>query len=114
VTASIADNGGFWPLVGAAHFAGHGLTDGQIARLVDGSTPHPGASLTEPAALARPLAELPATYVKCVLGDPEPSDDVAELLTGDRWRLQELETGHWPMFSRPRELAQLLIESAAP
>jgi pimeloyl-ACP methyl ester carboxylesterase len=114
VTASIAENGGFWPLVGAAHFDGHGLTDEQIARLVDGSTPHPGASLTEPAALARPLGELPATYVKCVLGDPEPGDDVAELLTGDRWRLEELETGHWPMFSRPRELAQLLIEIATP
>ena len=114
VAAAIAENGGFWPLVGAAHFDGHGLTDEQTARLVDGSTPHPGASLTEPAALARPLGELPATYVKCVLGDPEPSDDVAELLTGDRWRLAELETGHWPMFSRPRELAQLLTEIATP
>ncbi|HEY0536524.1 MAG TPA: alpha/beta hydrolase [Actinoplanes sp.] len=112
VRASIAENGGFWPLVAAAHYDGSGLTDQQIARIVRGSTPHPGATLTEPAALARPLGDLPATYIKCVLGDPEPSDDVAELLTGDNWRLVELDTGHWPMFSRPRELARLLLEAA--
>lgn len=70
------------------------------------------ATLTEPAVLARPLGDLPATYVKCTLGDPEPSDGVAKLLTSGRWRLIELDTGHWPMFSRPRELAQVLLDMA--
>ncbi|MEV6848936.1 alpha/beta hydrolase [Actinoplanes sp. NPDC051411] len=113
VRASIAANGGFWPVVGAAHFDGNGLTSEQVARIVEGSTPHPGASLVEPAVLARPLGELPATYLKCVLDDPEPSDDVAELLTGERWELVELDTGHWPMFSRPRELAALLVTAGS-
>jgi pimeloyl-ACP methyl ester carboxylesterase len=62
VKASTAESGGFWLRVPAAHYDGHGLTDEQIARIVDGSTPHPGATLTEPAVLARPLGELPATY----------------------------------------------------
>ncbi|MFE1974753.1 alpha/beta fold hydrolase [Streptomyces hygroscopicus] len=54
VRASIAENGEFWPVAPAAHFEGHGLTDEQIARIVRGSTPHPGATLTEPAVLERP------------------------------------------------------------
>jgi hypothetical protein len=55
--ASIAENGGFWPVAPAAHYKGHGLTDEQITRIVVGSTPHPGAALTEPAAPERPLAD---------------------------------------------------------
>ncbi|MGW7364452.1 alpha/beta fold hydrolase [Streptomyces sp. NPDC054841] len=110
--AAIAENDGFWAPLTAADFDGQGLTDEQIARIVGGSTPHPGATLTEPAVLARPLGELPATYVKCLLDGPEPSGDVAELLNGERWRLVEMDTGHWPMFSRPRELARILHRSA--
>lgn len=110
--ASIAANGGFWPVAPAAHFEGHGLTDDQIARIVSRATPHPGATLTEPAVLERPLDDLPATYITCTLGDPEPSDDVATLLTSGRWRLAEMKTGHWPMFSQPRELAQILLDIA--
>jgi hypothetical protein len=79
---------------------------------VGGSTPHPGASLAEPAVLARPLGELPATYIKCLLDGAEPSDDVAELLTSKHWRLVEMDTGHWPMFSQPLELARILHRSA--
>ncbi|OKH99324.1 esterase [Streptomyces sp. CB02923] len=112
VRASIAENGGFWPVAPAAHYQGHGLTDEQIARIVAGSTPHPGATLTEPAALERPLGDLPATYIKCTLGDPEPSDDVAKLLTSEYWRLIEMDTGHWPMLSQPSELAQILLAAA--
>lgn len=111
--AALAGNGGFWAPLTAPECAGQGLTDEQIARFVGGSTPHPGASLTEPAELTRPLGELPATYVKCLLDGPEPTDDVAELLKSERWRLVELDTGHWPMFSRPRELARILTDAAA-
>ena len=110
--ASIAENGGFWPPLTAADYDGQGLTDEQIARIVGGSTPHPGASLTEPAVLARPLGELPATYIKCLLDGAEPSDDVAELLTSEHWRLVKMDTGHWPMFSQPRELARILLDAA--
>ncbi|AXI78278.1 alpha/beta fold hydrolase [Peterkaempfera bronchialis] len=110
--ASIAENGGFWAPLTAADYDGQGLTGEQIARIVGGSTPHPGATLTEPAVLTRPLGGLPATYVKCLLDGPEPSADVAELLTNEHWRLVEMDTGHWPMFSRPGELARILHRSA--
>lgn len=113
VEASIAGNGGFWAPRTAAEYEGQDLGREQTARLVAGSTPHPGATLTEPAVLSRPLGELPATYVKCLLDGPEPNPDVAKLLTGERWRLVELATGHWPMFSRPDELARILLAEAA-
>ncbi|MFF0234752.1 alpha/beta fold hydrolase [Micromonospora sp. NPDC005254] len=106
----LADNGGDWPPPDAAEFDGQGLTDEQIARLLKGATPHPGATLTEPAVLARPLGELPTTYVKCLLDGPEPNDTVSALLTSEHWRLVTMATGHWPMFSQPAELARLLVE----
>ncbi|MFD3802828.1 alpha/beta fold hydrolase [Streptomyces sp. NPDC058611] len=112
VEAAIAGNDGFWPPLAAADFTGQGLDAAQTARIVSGSTPHPGASLTEPAVLAGPLGGLPATYVKCLLDGADPGPDVARLLTGGNWRLVELDTGHWPMFSRPRELARVLLDAA--
>jgi pimeloyl-ACP methyl ester carboxylesterase len=110
--ATIAENGGFWPVAPAANYEGHGLTGRQVARILADATPHPGATLTEPAMLAHPLGDLPGTYIMCRLAGDEPSDAVAELLTSEHWRLAEMETGHWPMFSQPRELAQILLAAA--
>ncbi|MFF7384396.1 alpha/beta fold hydrolase [Streptomyces griseoluteus] len=110
--ASLARNGGFWPPAPASHFAGHDLTEQQIARIVARSTPHPGRALTEPAALAGPLSALKATYVLCAPEGEEPDDEVARLVAGGQWRLVRMGTGHWPMFSRPRELARVLLAAA--
>jgi pimeloyl-ACP methyl ester carboxylesterase len=103
---------GFWPPLTAEDFAGQGLSDAEIARIVERATPHPAASLTEPAELARPLGELPATYVKCLLDGETPSPDVVELLRSDRWELVEMATGHWPMFSQSKELTAILLDAA--
>ncbi|MFF2330100.1 MULTISPECIES: alpha/beta fold hydrolase [unclassified Streptomyces] len=111
--AAIDGNGGFWAPLTAADCDGQGLTDEQTARITGGSTPHPGATLTEPAVLARPLGELPATYIKCLLDGDEPKEVVAKLVAdNERWDLVEMSTGHWPMFSQPHELARILHESA--
>ncbi|WP_328436620.1 alpha/beta hydrolase [Streptomyces sp. NBC_00457] len=113
VREEIAAHNGSWPSAGADHYAGQGLTDEQIARIVAGQTPHPGATLTEPAVLKGPIAELPATYITCLLDGEDPMDAVAEALKSDHWELVEMDTGHWPMFSQPRELARVLRESVA-
>ncbi|WP_413099046.1 alpha/beta fold hydrolase [Streptomyces sp. Inha503] len=112
VEASMAANDGFWAPVTEADCEGQGLTDEQIARFVAGATPHPGATLSEPAVLARPLGGLPATYIKCLLDGDEPMGHAAELLKSEHWRLVEMDTGHWPMFSQPRELARILLGCA--
>ncbi|MER5940553.1 alpha/beta hydrolase [Streptomyces sp. NPDC001928] len=111
VRAAIVKNDGWWPPLTAADCAGQGLTDEQIARFVDGSTPHPGTTLTEPAVMPRPLSEVPGTYVKCLLDGEEPWGAAAELLKSDRWELVNMDTGHWPMFSQPHDLARILHES---
>ncbi|MFF4037786.1 hypothetical protein [Streptomyces sp. NPDC001816] len=90
IRAALAEYDGVWPLLAPAAYANQDLTDEQIARLVGDGTRHPAATPTEPAVLKRPLAERPRPYVKCVL----------------------LNTGHWPMFSTPHELAGILDEAA--
>jgi pimeloyl-ACP methyl ester carboxylesterase len=110
--ATLAENAGFWPVVPASHFEGHGLTGEQIARIVAGATPHPGATLTEPAVMARPVENLPATYISCVRDGAEVDEDLAELIARTDWTVVEMDTGHWPMFSRPRELAQIFLDAA--
>ncbi|MFD5469741.1 alpha/beta fold hydrolase [Streptomyces sp. NPDC127105] len=113
VRRALDAHGGFWPPLPPDDYAGQELTDEQIHRIVTEGTPHPGATLTEPAVLRHPVGELPATYVKCLLDGPEPMPAVAEALRSERWNLVEMDTGHWPMFSRPRELAVLLAKAAA-
>jgi pimeloyl-ACP methyl ester carboxylesterase len=113
VEETLARNDGRWQPLTADAFEGQGLTDEQIARIVESATPHPGASLTEPAELSRPLGELPATYIKCLLDGEEAAGDVVESLKSEKWRLVEMDTGHWPMFSQPRELARILLREGA-
>ncbi|NEB94647.1 alpha/beta fold hydrolase [Streptomyces bauhiniae] len=112
IEASLVRNDGVWSPAPASHYAGHGLTEEQIARIVASSTPHPGRTLTEPAVLSGPLSALAATYVLCAPVREEPDDDVAQLVAEGHWRLVRMDTGHWPMFSRPRELAQVLLDAA--
>ncbi|MDF3298966.1 alpha/beta fold hydrolase [Streptomyces tropicalis] len=113
VRRAIAEHGGAWPPPPPGDFAGQGLSEQQIDRIVTEGTPHPGASLTEPAELRRPLGELPATYVKCLLDGPDPAPAVAALTSGGSWELVRMDTGHWPMFSQPDALARILAEAAA-
>ncbi|SES17453.1 alpha/beta fold hydrolase [Actinokineospora terrae] len=105
--ALIVANGGWWPVAPASHFAGHDLTDDQITRILTNSTPHPGSSLTEPAELPHPLDTTPTTYIASLLPHGTPTDPPPP-----HWRLVELNTGHWPMFSQPRELARILLTEA--
>ncbi|AKU16829.1 alpha/beta fold hydrolase [Luteipulveratus mongoliensis] len=109
--AALADNDGLWPPLKAGDYAGQGLTAPQIDRIVTGSTPHPGATLTEPATLSGPLSDLPVTYVKCLIDGPKPTDDVARLATSDTWQIVNLNAGHWPMLSEPLELAKILLDA---
>ncbi|MFI6150426.1 alpha/beta fold hydrolase [Streptomyces sp. NPDC051109] len=112
VEAAIAAHDGFWPPLTADDCAGQGMDGEQITRLLAGATPHPGATLTEPAELKAPLSELPALYVKCLLDGEDPGPVVSALLNGERWSLFRMNTGHWPMFSQPSELARILAGAA--
>lgn len=64
-------------------------------------------------------AQLPKTAVWCTV----PSQQVRQLvasgnamyqeLAGSEWKFLDLPTGHWPMFSKPRELAEILAREGS-
>ncbi|TWD72493.1 pimeloyl-ACP methyl ester carboxylesterase [Kribbella amoyensis] len=108
LTDQLARAGGYWPPLTAEDYAGQDLTEPMITRIVDLSTPHPGRAIQEPARLPRPITELPTTYLKCLRDGATPTSTVLTHLKSPQWTLAELDTGHWPMISRPTELAKLL------
>ncbi|MDL4812713.1 alpha/beta fold hydrolase [Actinomadura opuntiae] len=95
-----------------------GLDAGRLAEMRRRGTPHPFAAASQPLARPEPLPSTPRTLVLCTIplaavrqmaGSGNP---VFAMMSGPEWTYRELPTGHWPMFSRPRELAALLAESA--
>jgi hypothetical protein len=110
--ARIRRNGGLWPKPEPADLEGRDLTERQIGLLLAGSTDGPGRTLFDPAVLPRPLTRLRATYINCLKPDPAPHSDLARFADSPSWNVVDLDTGHWPMYSRPAELASLLDEIA--
>jgi pimeloyl-ACP methyl ester carboxylesterase len=76
---------------------------------------HPFGTLRQPARLKNPARDaLPKTAIWCSLTLDEVQQRIAAYpavcseLVKPGWQVVELPTGHWPMFTRPRELAELL------
>jgi pimeloyl-ACP methyl ester carboxylesterase len=81
------------------------------------ATPQPFGTYTQDLHLENPAREaLPRLGIVCSFsldqvqqmiasGDPSFRD-----LAGPEWRFVELPTGHYPMFSRPEDLAELLLD----
>lgn len=97
-----------------------GLTDHDRAELTARAVPHPAGALREPVMLSDPRRHsVPVTLVCCSLpgaavlelaaaGEPmfAPLNDLDDLTVVD------LPTGHWPMLSRPTDLADLIAVEA--
>ncbi|RKE18486.1 alpha/beta fold hydrolase [Streptomyces sp. TLI_171] len=113
VRAAVADGGGDWPPLPPAAFAAHGLDPERTAQLLARAVPHPGATLTDPVDLPRPLASLTATFLHCHRPGYRPRPDVTALTDGGPWQSAALDSSHWPMLSVPAELAAALLAEAA-
>lgn len=93
-----------------------GLDDEQLATFRERAVPQPAASLRQPVALSNPRRlEVPGTVVCTAF----PSDDyrsyaeqgmpfLAGLLDHTALVFVDLPTGHWPMWSRPVALADVI------
>lgn len=80
------------------------------------AVPQPVETFSQPVAVKSSAAiDLPSTYVLCTEnGMDDAVLDVVRGLVNERgWNLAELQTGHWPMVSRPSDVADLLRESAS-
>jgi pimeloyl-ACP methyl ester carboxylesterase len=81
-------------------------------------TPHPLKTGQQPVSVKNPSAAvLPRTFIYCTQEKEAmgplgfPITQAAERASSDaRWRYRELQTGHVPMETAPRELASLLLE----
>ncbi|MFE9610693.1 alpha/beta fold hydrolase [Streptomyces sp. NPDC006012] len=99
-----------------------GITDAALARLTARAVPQPPGTLLQPLRLTGAAAAVPTTGVLCTgngagielvqklvdFGDP-----ALAALVDPRVTFFELATGHWPMLSRPAELAEVLLRAAA-
>ncbi|MCC6177262.1 MAG: alpha/beta hydrolase [Chloroflexi bacterium] len=89
------------------------VDDAAVAALVEGSQPQPWRTAIQPVALTGARERLPRTGVLCTfnleqLQQLAPHAPVfAHMVNGD-WTYVELPTWHWPMVSRPAELARVL------
>ncbi|PRX98755.1 alpha/beta hydrolase [Allonocardiopsis opalescens] len=93
-----------------------GLGEAERAAIRREAVPHPYASYLQPLRLSH--AEPPGVRRGLVV-----CDDVRQLLAADipmlahlkgpEWPRRDIDTGHWPMFSRPAETAAALADLAA-
>ncbi|MBO0919271.1 alpha/beta hydrolase [Cellulomonas sp. zg-ZUI222] len=89
------------------------VDDATVATLVAGSQPQPWRTATEPVTLTGAWERLPRTGVLCTFGVNQMREmgqhvpALAHMVDGD-WTYVELPTWHWPMVSRPAELAEVL------
>lgn len=83
-----------------------------------GSRPQPWRTATQPVALTGAWAHLPRTGVLCSftlqdLRQMAPhAPAFAHMVDGD-WTYVELPTWHWPMVSRPADLADALVAAGS-
>jgi pimeloyl-ACP methyl ester carboxylesterase len=93
-----------------------GLGDEERRLMRSRATPQPFGTYTQPLRLEKPAD---GALAKVLIASSFPLAQVREMisgghpwfreLAGPEWSLTELPTGHWPMFSRPDDLAEVLL-----
>jgi pimeloyl-ACP methyl ester carboxylesterase len=96
-----------------------GLSDERLTVMRERGTPQPFRTATQPLRRPPTLPDTPKSLIANtfslaqVEGLVSSGNPIFALMAGPEWTRHELPTGHWPMFSRPAELAALLDELAA-
>ena len=108
---------GFAALAEETSFAGIG--EREQAAIAMKATPRPWATYTQPLRLENADAGDAPPYRQVMIACDDMRGLVAAgapqivALTAPPWQYLELETGHWPMFSAPGELTEMLDGLAA-
>lgn len=94
-----------------------GLNDAQLELLRSRAVDQPFATFTQPLRLENPAREaLPKVGILCSVSLEEvraiiaSGDPVFREMASPNWQFVELPTGHYPMFSRPDDLAAILLD----
>ncbi|MGM9439476.1 alpha/beta fold hydrolase [Streptomyces murinus] len=92
-----------------------GLSADDLARMRRRATAQPAALVLDPARRPAEIPDTPRTLIASTFTVEQVRAMVAAglpaftMLAGPGWTMTELPTGHWPMLSRPKELAELLL-----
>ncbi|MFY4721156.1 alpha/beta fold hydrolase [Streptomyces sp. LaBMicrA B280] len=92
-----------------------GLSAADLAQMRRSATAQPAALVLEPARRPAEIPDTPRTLIASTFTTEQVRAMVAAgapafaMLADPSWTLTELPTGHWPMLSRPKELAELLL-----
>lgn len=82
------------------------------ATLAERAVPQPWKTATTPVSLTGAWEKLPRVAVLCTFTEEQAramsAAPMFQHMAGDQWRYEELPTSHWPMFTRPTELAEIL------
>jgi pimeloyl-ACP methyl ester carboxylesterase len=84
-----------------------------LAGLTERSVPQPWRTATSPVQLAGEWEKLPRLGVLCGFTEQQARGMAGSVplfrhMDGEQWEYEELPTSHWPMFTRPAELAEIL------
>lgn len=98
-----------------------GLDQDQLDKFDRRATPQPARTWTDPLKVGElaGFETLPKTSITCSFPLAQLQAVIASghpwftPMAGPEWRFVELPTGHWPMFSRPKDLARALDEVAS-
>jgi hypothetical protein len=120
VEKRVADEGGGWripppPFVPSADDPTlAGLDEALLARLRERATPQPVHTATQPLVRPGTVPGTPKTMIASTIplvavhAQVAGGNPVFAMMAGPEWTFLELPTGHWPMLSRPQDLAALL------
>jgi len=110
-----------WPMPPQEELANfgslEGVDDDHLRLLYSRATPQPFGTYKGRLRLVNPAREgLPKLGIVCSFSLTQIQEMIAgghplfRELSAPNWRFVELPTGHWPMFSRPEDLAALLLD----
>jgi pimeloyl-ACP methyl ester carboxylesterase len=97
-----------------------GISEEDLARFRERAVPEPGSVMREPVHLDNDSRrDVPSTIIACSYPSEvmmqmarEGHPMMAEVATLRDLELVDLPTGHWPMWSRPADLASAIVEAA--
>jgi pimeloyl-ACP methyl ester carboxylesterase len=94
-----------------------GIDEDHLRLLYSCATPQPFGTYTQPLRLKNPArGELPKAGIVCSFSLEQVEEMIASgnplfrEIAGPEWRFIELPTGHYPMFSRPEDFAEMLLD----
>ncbi len=108
-------NGWSWPLPDDLEELSSmiGFTDEDRAWFKSKSAPQPLKTFSQPLAVpASPLIDIPKSYILCTAERNGFPDYVEQARTSADWGFYELDTGHWPMITTAKELANIFLKIA--